>query len=163
MVATTKQVAKPGSPDPALWARYAPHLFSRTVQYQPDNDAIISESTGADVPGLLVNGASTVGYQYSQRGVRTAVTSSYGALLSNMTFDAFGSLRSTTLAGRGQTTVTSHFDTRRRLDHLRIERLAPNQLGQTQQSPPYTAGTQSPPTLQPLLALAENLGTSSTS
>ncbi len=53
-------------------------------------DRLMSQTTGADVPNLMVNGASSVTFGYSQRGLLTSLGSSYGSLLTAYHADALG-------------------------------------------------------------------------
>ncbi|WP_394838679.1 hypothetical protein LVJ94_17450 [Pendulispora rubella] len=69
--------------------RYAEHWFRKAFRYDLA-DRLVSEDTGADIPEFLVNGKSTVDYAYTARGFRKSISSSYGALVAAMTYNADG-------------------------------------------------------------------------
>jgi RHS repeat-associated protein len=117
--------AVPGVPSlgAALDNNYAPHVFVKTFGYSEANRET-QESTGADLSGLLVNGASTVGLSYLQQGSLNAVTSSYGTLVSNQLVDARGNPTQVTFGDAAKTVTALGFDNNESLTSFSIARPA---------------------------------------
>ncbi len=106
-----RQVATPGSTGSDSFAQ---HWFSSRMDYDT-GDRISRRTTGADVPELLVGGASEERYAYSPRGNLTSVDSSYGSLIKSMSFDAGNAPTRIVFGDVRATTARFVYDTRHRL------------------------------------------------
>ena len=111
----SRRIATPGAPAAVLRDRYASHWYESRLDYDLA-DRLTGQTTGVDVPELLVGGHESAP-SYTARGYLRQVNSSYGILLKGSRFDADGSARqlvygdaASTMASFGFTThnVASH-------------------------------------------------------
>ncbi|WP_394831366.1 hypothetical protein LVJ94_33135 [Pendulispora rubella] len=89
--------------------RYAPHLYRKSTSYDLVN-RVIGEDSGADVDELLQNGQSRVSYAYATRGMLKSVSSSYGPLLANVTYNADERLDEAIYGDKSSTHVKTTYD-----------------------------------------------------
>jgi RHS repeat-associated protein len=104
----SRRLAKPGLPDPSLDSRYSSYWFDRTTQYD-ETDRVRTATTGADVDALLEGGESRVTTEYTARGLVKIVGSSYGDLLTGLTYDEDGSPLTRTRGDAAATTTTMKY------------------------------------------------------
>jgi RHS repeat-associated protein len=145
-VRTSRRLVKPGLPDVTLDTRYSAWWFERTTNFD-EADRPTTVSTGADVPELLENGASTFTTDYSARGQVKDIGSSYGTLVTGLTYDEDGSTLTRTRGDAAATTTTLSYGTfsSKRLTRALVART--NALS-AWTSPP--SGYVAPPDLQQL-------------
>jgi RHS repeat-associated protein len=107
--------------DPVLANRYAAHSFTKSItDYSPTNRPI-TMTTGADIGELTQNGSSvTTSYGYDGRVA--SITSSYGTLLQNQTFDATGALSQQVFGDLANTTADFVVDDTRTLRSYHLHR-----------------------------------------
>jgi RHS repeat-associated protein len=148
---TARRVARPGTPDDSLPARYAPRWYAKTAVFDAA-DRETTSTTGATVDVLRAGGRSDVTTVYSARGAVARVTSSYGDLVVGVVRDADGPIRQVTYGDAAATVTAASFDARRRLASVQTYRAAPALWSAP--PPNYTPAPlygQQPPTSFPLL------------
>ena len=147
----SRMIARPGVPSWMLSSRYAGgHIFTRTTDYD-DANRITRAGTGADVcPGgtcLLQVGpsqSSDVLPVYSSRGALSSLGSSYGDLVSKVTYLVNGQVDTLTYGDRAATQRTFTYDPLRdRLATTKLSRGASSGWGAASGS--YTPPVASPP------------------
>lgn len=113
----------PGSVSPSLADRYASHPFHADVTFD-EADRVSGQSTGADVDGLLgAGGLSWLYPRYSGRGTLKSIDSTYGSLVSKLTYDINGSVEKEQFADAAHTISRFTYDnTFRRLKSVSIRR-----------------------------------------
>ncbi len=142
-----KWIAPPGTTTLAQPVAYDGYVSTMKLGYD-EEDRVVSQTTGADVPELLgqnaslvaSSGPSSVTTTYSARGLIESVQGSYGALMTKTVVDADGAPLSTTYGDLAKTTASFGYDSRRRVHEYSVARTAPSLWS----SPP--TATYSPPT-----------------
>ena len=120
-----RAVAVPGNASAALSERYSDHWFSVRANYD-FHDRLTQRSTGVDVSQLLGGDQSSkVSYEYSDRGLPRAISSSYSPLIRSAGFDAEGLPLNVIFGDVASTQGTSTYDDRGRLSTYLINRVAP--------------------------------------
>lgn len=89
-----RRAAKPGPGTPVLAARYTPHWYSKSADYDA-NGRPVAGTTGADVAELMPGGQSQFTMQYDPSGRMRRLDSSYGLLLQDIETGADGRVLST--------------------------------------------------------------------
>ena len=123
VTAVGKRIAKPDAPN-TLVDRYAPRWYVKSATFDAA-DRAISETTGARVAELLVNGQSRVTTDYSRRGIVKSVGGSYGSLVASVVKDADGLTREITYGDVAATKTSYNYDNRRRLSSVQTYRGTP--------------------------------------
>ncbi|MDX2054209.1 MAG: toxin TcdB middle/N-terminal domain-containing protein, partial [Polyangiaceae bacterium] len=104
--------------------RYAPRWYTRTFTLDAAN-RIVSQSTGATLPDLTVNGQSNLTYVYGKSGRIQSIGSSYGTLLQSAEYAADGLPIKLTMGDAAATQRSYFYDSRRRLATVGTERAVP--------------------------------------
>ena len=104
-------------------AEYAPHWFERDFQYD-DANHVVDATTGADVPELMPNGASSVDTHYTVRGGVDRVISTYGDghLLDSRTFWPTGEAQTSVLGDVSHATEDAQYNPDGSLLQLHVHR-----------------------------------------
>lgn len=143
-----RRLASPGPPSDRISTRYTPHWYESKSDYDL-GDRLIAQSTGVDVPALLVGNDSAVTYEYSGRGLLKRIGSSYGDILQDFRFRADGSPQAIRYGDAASTIVGFGYDSRRRLAKRTVARGAPSFW----QVPTPTYSVPGPDTTQTLLEM----------
>lgn len=122
---TSRRVAKPLSKQTPGDDPYAPHWFRTRADFD-FADRPASRSSGADDPEFIASGASGESYSYSGRGLPYAIGSSYGSVVTAMTYDEEGKQLTMAYGDIANTTAEIQYDSRQRLSSLHISRSAPS-------------------------------------
>ncbi len=119
LVSQARQASSPASgPGSTLYA----DTWNVVNSTYDDADRLMTQTTGADLDSLMVDGASLVKFGYSQRGLLTSLGGSYGPLLTRYTANALGQPTKISFADAGQTNETfAYNDPRARLSNVSIE------------------------------------------
>ncbi|HEV8580641.1 MAG TPA: toxin TcdB middle/N-terminal domain-containing protein [Thermoanaerobaculia bacterium] len=118
---TTRRIAKPGVPDPSLPKRYAQNSFTQNASYDL-GDRLRSRTTGIVSPELLVDDASAESYTYSARGLAREIGSSYGPLLSVLSYAPSGQPLHARHGDAAATLLDWEYDARDRLKRAHLYR-----------------------------------------
>ena len=100
---------------------YANNFFSASTGYD-DADRMVSRTTGAHAPDLLVKGQSAITAVYDGRGNVAQVGSSYGPLIAGTKFDAGRIARLSTYGDAVGTTTNLDYNGLRQLWHSTVAR-----------------------------------------
>jgi RHS repeat-associated protein len=117
----SRQLAKPLDFANTGTSPIAQHWFKKRVDYDL-GDRRVRATTGVDIPEMLVGGASQEVVQYSPRGLPSAVTSPYGAIVASTTYDPDGAVSSVLYGDTAATSATFARDARRRLTEYQLSR-----------------------------------------
>ena len=127
-------MAKPDAAHiPALADRYATRWFEQETELDL-GDRLRQRTTGAANAELPVDGAFET-MTYSSRGALRAIGSSFGDLVSGLTYDASGQPRHASFGDRAATTSDMDYDARNRLSRYRVSRAAAPALWTTTPPP----------------------------
>ena len=131
---TSRQMAKPDAANiPTLADRYATRWFEQETELDL-GDRLRKRTTGAVNDQLPVEGAFEA-MTYSERGALRAIGSSYGDLVSGLTYSASGQPRHVDFGDRAATTSDMDYDARDRLARYRVSRAAAPALWATTPPP----------------------------
>lgn len=144
-----KRIVKPGAADPDPAARFTSHWFQRFSEYEEGN-ALLKQTTGADVSELLAGGESWFSQLYDQRGLPKTVLSNYRALVQNITYDAAAKPLVVTYGDLASTKTTLTYDDWNRLRTETTSRLKPSMWNSGNGNGSYVV----PPTANQQLSLA---------
>ncbi len=118
------RIAKSGNPNPTINNRYAARWYTRSFTLDAAN-RVLSQSTGATLSELTVNGQSNLTYVYGKSGRIQSIGSSYGNLLQNAEYAADGLPIQLTMGDAAATRRRYFYDGRRRLSTVATERAQP--------------------------------------
>jgi RHS repeat-associated protein len=130
LVGLARQLAKPGMPDPSPSTRYASWWFRNATAFDVA-DRVTSQSTGADIPELMVQAANQIVYEsnlnlrYTTRGLVGSVGSSYGDLVTDLKYDSDGALLHQVYGDTAATVADLSYNDRRNMKEFKLWRLAP--------------------------------------
>ena len=135
---TSRQMAKPDAANITTLAdRYASRWFEQETELDL-GDRLRKRTTGSVDPLFPVEGAFE-SMEYSERGTLRSISSTYGDLVSGLTYYASGQPRHADFGDRAATKSDMDYDARDRLTRYRVSRAAAPALWTT--TPPPTGYT----------------------
>ena len=117
-VGVSRRIAKPVHSS-ALASRYTSHWFRSSSEFD-DVGRVISMNPGADVVELKGDGAGTINFNYTRRGILARVDGSYGALIDSKRVAADGITEQVVFGDTEHTTATVVPDPLRRVGVFRL-------------------------------------------
>jgi RHS repeat-associated protein len=124
MVQTFRKIARIGATQSAVATRYVDQWFQKDYEFDAA-DRAKSETTGVETNSLLnaSDGSSKLTFQYSKRGTRLKIGSSYGDVISDLRHAADGKITDVIYGDIGATKTHTDYDGRRRVSAVQTGRL----------------------------------------